>query len=267
MTTGFIGLGRMGAAMAKHLVQPLVFDVRVEATEAFENVASSVADVGERCDVISIVVFDDTQVREVIGELLTTAAAGTVIAIHSTIAPGTAPDLAANSGEVEIVDAPVTGGPMGAADAALVVMAGGSADAVALCRERFSWASRVVHAGPVGAGTRMKLAKNLISYASFVAAGEAMRLAEAAGLDLIELGNVVRQADKVTGGPGAIMFRDTAAAAATDDPWYDVLTHTRDLAEKDLTFALDLAGELGVDLPIAELALQRFGEDLGVPRG
>ena len=251
--------------MAKHLVQPLVFDVRPEATKAFENVAATVAEVGRRCDVISIVVFDDVQVRQVVGELLTTARPGAVIAIHSTIAPGTAEESAAGAEGVEIVDAPVTGGPMGAVDAALVVMAGGSAEAVARCRERFAWASRVVHAGPVGAGTRMKLARNLISYASFVAAGEAMRLAEAAGLDLVELGSVVRQSDKVIGGPGAIIVRDTAAPAATDDPLYDVLAHTRDLAEKDLTFALDLAAQLGVDLPIAELALRRFGEDLGVP--
>ena len=121
---------------------------------------------------------------------------------------------------------------MGAAEGALVVMAGGWTEAVDRCRERFAWASRVVHAGPVGAGTRMKLAKNLITYASFAAVGEAQRLAEAAGLDLIELGNVVRQSDKVTGGPGAVMFRDTAAPAPADDPWHEILVaHARSRRE------------------------------------
>lgn len=262
---GFIGLGQMGAAMAKHLVQPLVFDVRSEATKAFENVAASVADVGERCDVISVVVFDDAQVREVVDELLTTAKPKTVIAIHSTIAPGTAEELAARAGNVQIVDAPVTGGPMGAAEGALVVMAGGWTDAIDLCRERFTWASRVVRAGPVGAGTRMKLAKNLINYAAFAAVGEAQRLAEAAGIDLVELGNVVRQSDKITGGPGAVMFRDTAQPAQPDDPWHDILAHTRDLAEKDLAFALELGRQLGVEMPVTELTLQRIAEMLGVP--
>jgi 3-hydroxyisobutyrate dehydrogenase-like beta-hydroxyacid dehydrogenase len=221
--------------------------------------------VGERCDLVSIVVFDDAQVRDVVGELLTTAQAGAIIAIHSTVAPGTAEELAASSGEAEVVDAPVTGGPMGAAEGALVVMAGGSDDAVARCSDAFAWASRVVHAGPVGAGTRMKLAKNLITYASFAAAGEAQRLAAAAGLDLVELGNVVRHSDKITGGPGAIMFRDTAERAARDDPWYEVLVHTRDLAEKDLRFALDLGRELGVDLPMTELSLEHVADHLGVP--
>ncbi len=240
MKTGFIGLGQMGAAMAKHLVNPLVFDVRSEATRQFEHIAASVAEVGEQCDIVSIVVFDDAQVREVVGELLTTAKPGAVVAIHSTIAPGTAEELAASAGGIEVVDAPITGGPMGAAEGALVVMAGGSEAAVGRCRERFAWASRVVHAGPVGAGTRMKLAKNLITYAAFAAAGEAQRLAEAAGIDLIELGNVVRQSDKVTGGPGAVMFRDSTEIAAPDDPWHNILLHTRDLAEKDLAFALEL---------------------------
>jgi 3-hydroxyisobutyrate dehydrogenase-like beta-hydroxyacid dehydrogenase len=266
MTTGFIGLGQMGAAMAKHLVQPLVYDVRSEATKAFENVASSVAEIGSRCDVVSIVVFDDDQVREVVGELRTTAEPGTVIAIHSTIAPGTAEELAEQAGGAHVVDAPITGGPMGAAEGALVAMVGGSVEAVARCREVFTWASRVVHAGPVGAGTRMKLAKNLISYAAFAAVGEAQRLAEAGGIDLIELGNVVRQSDKVTGGPGAVMFRDTAEPAPADDPWHDVLLHTRDLAEKDLELALDLGRHLGVELPMAKLALERIAQALGVPR-
>ena len=266
MTTGFIGLGQMGAAMAKHLVQPLVYDVRSEATKGFSDVATTVADVGARCDVISVVVFDDAQVREVVRELLTTAKSDTVIAIHSTIAPGTAEELAAGAGDVHVLDAPVTGGPMGAADAALIAMVGGPVEAVTRCRECFAWASRVVHAGPVGAGTRMKLAKNLISYASFAAAGEALRLAEAAGLDLIELGNVVRQSDKVIGGAGAVMLRDTAAAIDADDAWFDIFSHTRDLAQKDLAFALELGRELGVDLPVTQLTLEKIAEMLGVPR-
>jgi len=263
--TGFIGLGQMGAAMAKHLVNPLVFDVRSEATRPFERVAASVAEVGEHCDVVSVVVFDDAQVREVVGELLTTAKPGTIVAIHSTISPGTAGELSVGTGGIEIVDAPITGGPMGAAEGALVVMAGGSEAAVGLCRERFAWASRVVHAGPVGAGTRMKLAKNLITYAAFAAAGEAQRLAEASGINLIELGNVVRQSDKVTGGPGAVMFRDSTQIAAPGDPWHNILVHTRDLAEKDLAFALELGRELGIELPIADLALARIADALGVP--
>ena len=266
MKLGFVGLGQIGRPMAERLEAPVVFDVRDDATQGFSDVAASAREVAERADVVSVMVVDDTQVREVVGEMLPAATPGTVIAIHSTISPKTAEDLAARSGGACVVDAPVSGGPMGAGQGSLAVMVGGPLDAFEQCREAFSpWASLVVHAGKVGDGTRMKLARNLITMASFTAAAEAQRLAEAAGLDLVELGNVVRHSDKVTGGPGAIMFRNTASPAQPGDPWLDVLVHTRELGEKDLSLVIDLGRELGVDLPVAELALQQLAAGLGVP--
>ena len=126
-------------------------------------------------------------------------------------------------------------------------------------------AAKVVHAGPIGSGTRMKLARNLMHFVAFTAATEAQRLAEAAGLDLVALGDVVRHTDAVTGGPGAIMHRGTTAPLEPADFWYGVLDHVRALGEKDLGFALDLADELGVDTPLARLALDRLGPGLGLP--
>lgn len=99
------------------------------------------------------------------------------------------------------------------------------------------------------------------------AASEAQRLAEAAGLDIRELGKVVRHSDKHTGGPGAIMLRDTTAAVAEDDFWFPILTHVRDLGEKDLSLALELGQRLGVELPLADQALGGLGDGLGVGRG
>ena len=84
--------------------------------------------------------------------------------------------------------------------------------------------TQVVHAGPIGAGTQMKLARNMMHFVAFTAATEAQRLAEAAGLDLVELGDVVRHTDAITGGPGAIMHRDTTAPLAEDDFWFGVFT-------------------------------------------
>ena len=96
------------------------------------------------------------------------------------------------------------------------------------CAEPFAlMGSEVVHAGPVGAGTRMKLARNLLHFVSFTAATEAQRLAEAAGLDLVALGEVVRHTDAITGGPGAIMHRDTTAPLDPDDFWFGVFEHVR----------------------------------------
>jgi hypothetical protein len=75
----------------------------------------------------------------------------------------------------------------------------------------------------------------------------------------------VRHSDAVTGGPSAIMVRDTTGELAPDDGLHDIFVHTRGLAEKDLTLALELAAALDVDVPLARMALDRFAEGLGVP--
>jgi 3-hydroxyisobutyrate dehydrogenase len=166
---------------------------------------------------------------------------------------------------VELVDAPVSGGAPGAQRGRLAVMVGGSETAFERVRGPFGcFADLVVHAGPVGAGTRMKLARNLLHFVAFTAASEAQRLAEAADLDITTLGKVVRHSDAVTGGPGAIMLRDRTAPIEVGDFWLPILGHVRDLGEKDLTLALDLGTRLGVELPLAELALDRLGPGLGV---
>ena len=127
------------------------------------------------------------------------------------------------------------------------------------------WASLVIHAGEPGAGTRMKLARNMLTFTSYAAACEAMKLAEQAGLDLQQLGRVVRHTDALTGGPGAIMVRENMATLTPDHWLHDAFTHTRGLGEKDLRLALALGEVVGADLPLAELALQNLAEGLGVP--
>lgn len=274
-TVGFIGLGQIGAPMATRLVDwpggLVVCDTNPDAVaplvERGAKAVDTAGDVADVAQVISVQVRNDAQVRDVVGELLPRAAAGTVIAIHSTIEPGTAEALErdATPRGVHIVDAPVSGGFMGAAEGTLAVLLGGADDAIAACRPVFErWASLVVHFGPVGAGTRAKIARNLITFVSYTAAFEAQRLAEAAGLDLNALANVVRHSDSVTGGPGAIMVRPTAAPMTADDPLRDIFANTRDLGEKDLRLALDLASQFDVELPFTALALERLGPGLGL---
>jgi 3-hydroxyisobutyrate dehydrogenase-like beta-hydroxyacid dehydrogenase len=274
---GFIGLGQIGSPMAQHLLDRpgglVVCDVRPEATKPFAEkgarVAATPAEVANLAGVISVMVRDDAEVREVVESILSTARKDTVIAIHSTIAPGTAEELARDAApmNVDVVDAPVSGGPMGAKEGSLAVLTGGAKEAVDRCREPFgSWASLIVHLGATGAGTKAKLARNLLQFAAYGAAAEAQRLAEAAGIDLAELAKVVRHSDRVTGGPGAIMLRATTAPLPQSDPLYEILSHTRDLGAKDLSLALELGRELGVDLPFAQLALDRFDAGLGEKR-
>lgn len=275
---GYIGLGNMGAPMAKRLLDRpgglTVLDARPEAVEPFTaagaRAAGDPADLARDCDVVCVTVVDDAQVRTVVAGLLDTARPGTVIAVHSTIADTTAVELAAECADrgVELVDAPVSGGAPGAEQGRLAVMVGASDAAFDAVREPFSrFADLVVHAGPVGAGTRMKLARNLLHFVSFTAAAEAQRLAEAAGLDITALGKVVRHTDAITGGAGAIMLRDTTAPIPPDDFWFPILDHVRALGEKDLSLALGLGARLGVDLPLATRALTGLGPGLGVGTG
>lgn len=272
---GYIGLGNQGAPMAKRLVDwpggLVVFDVRTEAmtplAELGATLADSVADVAA-ADVISVTVLNDAQVRDVVAELAAHAEPGTVIAIHSTIEPATAGELAEqlHPKGIHIVDAPVSGGAGAAEKGELAVMVGADEHAYERVKPVFKkWASMVVRAGEPGAGTRMKLARNMLTFIGFTAACEAMRLAEASGIDLQKLGRVVRHSDAQSGGPGAIMVRDDMKALTPDHFLHDMFVHTRGLAEKDLKLALALGDETGVDLPLARIALQDLAAGLGVP--
>ena len=272
---GYIGLGNQGAPMAKRLVDwpggLIVFDVRAESmtplAEAGATLADSVADVAA-ADVISVTVLTDAQVRTVVSELADHAKPGTVIAIHSTIEPSTAGELAEQLRPkgIHVVDAPVSGGAGAAAKGELAVMVGADDDAYEVVKPVFKqWASMVVRAGEPGAGTRMKLARNMLTYIGFAAAFEAAKLAEAAGIDLQKLGRVVRHSDAQSGGPGAILVRDDTKPLQSDHFVYDMFVHTRGLADKDLRLALELGEATGVDLPLAEIALRDLAAGLGVP--
>jgi 3-hydroxyisobutyrate dehydrogenase-like beta-hydroxyacid dehydrogenase len=268
MRIGFVGLGNIGKPMALRLATE--FDLRAydvvpepvaELVAAGATAAASVAEVAD-VDVLCVMVRDDDQVRSVASDVLSSGASP-VLVVHSTVAPSTPVEL--ESLGLRVLDAPVSGGPMGAADGTLAIMVGGGEAAYAVAEPVLTrMGSKVVHAGPLGAGTRMKLARNLIHFVAFTAVTEAQRLAEASGLDLVALGEVVRHTDKITGGPGAIMYRDTTAPLATDDFWFGVFDHVRALGEKDLAFAIELAGTLGVDVPLARLAREGLGKGLGL---
>ncbi|MGV0699880.1 NAD(P)-dependent oxidoreductase [Mycolicibacter sinensis] len=273
---GYIGLGNMGAPMARRMVEwpggVTVFDVRAEAmtplVEVGASSADSLADVAAAADIISVTVLDDAQVREVVAELAVNAKPGTVIAIHSTIADTTAAELAEQLKPqgIHVVDAPVSGGAGAAEKGQLATMVGADRAVYEQIKPAFKqWASLVIHAGEPGAGTRMKLARNMLTFTAYAAAGEAMKLAEAAGLDLQALGRVVRHTDALTGGPGAIMLLDSTAPLPADHFLHDAFTHTRGLGEKDLSLALGLGRATGVELPLAQIALQRLAPGLGVP--
>lgn len=281
---GFVGLGNIGKPMALRLassdaVELSVYDVAPAPVEdlvaAGAKAADSIGQLANTVDVICVMVRDDAQVRSVLDEAMADLRPRNDMlpvsfVVHSTVAPETTTELVAAVERVcgfavQVIDAPVSGGAMGAADGSLAIMVG--ADDWGF--ERVEpvlrlMGSKVVHAGPLGAGTRFKLARNLLHFVAFTAATEAQRLAEASGLDLVALGDVVRHTDAITGGAGAIMHRPTTAPIAPDDFWHGVLSHVVALGEKDLRFAIELADDVGVDVPLARLALERLAPGLGL---
>jgi 3-hydroxyisobutyrate dehydrogenase len=274
MQIGFVGLGNIGGAMASRLPHDslLVHDIREAAAAPYVEKGArfgSLKELAVDCDVISIVVLTDEQVRDVVGRLLESATAGTVIAIHSTIDIRTAPELAklAATKQVDVIDAAISGGPVGAAEGRLAVMVGGERAAYEKAKPVFAhWAELVLHVGPAGAGTQCKLARNLISFVSYAAGGEAQRLADAAGIDVGKLAAVVRHTEALGVGSPASLMRGTVAPVPLDDPARLIFEHGCALGEKDLSLAIAMGEELGLDAPLARHALGALAYAFGVPR-
>ncbi|MGB0972369.1 MAG: NAD(P)-dependent oxidoreductase [Mycobacterium sp.] len=272
---GYIGLGNMGAPMAQRLAAwpggLTVFDLRAEVmaplAELGATLARGVADVAA-ADIISVTVLNDEQVYGVVAELAEHARPGTVIAIHSTISPETAVELAdrLQTRGIHVIDAPVSGGGAAAEKGELAIMVGADREVYERIKPAFKqMGSMIIHAGGPGAGTRMKLARNMLSFIGYAAACEAMELAEANGINLGQLGRVVRHTDALTGGPGAIIVREDMADLPPDHWLRDAFIHTRGLGEKDLGLALALGEANAVDLPLAQVALHNLAAGLGVP--
>ena len=266
---GYIGLGNIGKPMCEtllkngqeHNVAVTAYDVFDEPVNALveqgASRASSLAELARKCLVIGVCVRDDNDVDALLygGEgLLENAKAGTVIAIHSTVTRDNtvrwAQDAAVKN--IDIIDAAITGGPHGAAAGELGIMVGGTDEALAKAQLMLDLTSKVVvHGGPVGSGVVLKLANNLMNYLAFTAAVEGVSLVEKAGLDpqkLLEIGH----ANQVVQ-PMMHMFisgRIGLKAGCTPEEAASIFAPPAGLAEKDLDHTLELAEQLGVDIPV-----------------
>ena len=264
---GYIGLGNIGKPSAKHLLcdpfRAHVYDVVPEAVAelvALGAIASaSPAELARSCTHIGICVRDDAQVEDLLyGDegLLAHAAAGTIIAVHSTVTQAGIRKWAADAAEqgIHLLDAPITGGAQGAEAGTLCYMVGGAADIVARATPVFETsADKVVHAGPLGTGIVLKLCNNLITYAEFMAMSEATRLAEAGGLSA----DVLREVGKSNGVINENMHsfisnRNALAAGCTEEQMAEIFGPFGKLGEKDLECALQTAAELGISIPYTE---------------
>jgi 3-hydroxyisobutyrate dehydrogenase len=279
MRVGFIGLGNIGRPMAERLVSgrfdTIVFDLRTEACAALAGLGARVAgscdEVAADTELVGVCVRDDDEVRRVtLGAdgVLATAAAGTLIALHSTILPSTVKEVgrAAAARGVGVVDAPITGAAAGAQSGTLTYMVGGDAAAIERCRPAFATSAKtIVHCGDLGAGATAKLCHNLIGYMSFLAAFEATLLARQAGLALDALFEVTRSNGYLNETIMAFARRRQLADGQPEDPSLQALARNfTTLAEKDLAVTLAFAREQGVTLPGAALCQQLMARVYGL---
>ena len=261
---GFVGLGIMGAPMAANLLragfivtvwnrspsrtQPLV--------EAGAVGADSPADVAAASEVTISCVTNSGDVEEVAlgpGGIIEGAAPGSVYIDCSTISPETARKVAAalEAKGVAMLDAPVSGGDVGAQAGTLAIMAGGDAATFERCLPVLQAMGRtIVHVGPNGAGQVVKLCNQIAGGLNLLAAAEAVGLARRAGVDPEKMLEVVS-----AGAAGSWMLSNLAPRAVRGDyaPGFMV-----DLMQKDLRLVLDAAHETHTPLPGTALVSQLF---------
>jgi 3-hydroxyisobutyrate dehydrogenase-like beta-hydroxyacid dehydrogenase len=269
---GFVGVGRMGGAMATKVAEagfPLtVYDVNADATAPLAGLGATVAAspraVAEQSDLVSIVVLDDEQVREVMvgrNGVLEGGRPHLAVAVHSTIHLSTLLDLAeqTRAAGIEFIDAGVSGYVTGAAKGELAVMLGGDEASIERLRPAFeTYGGLVLRMGPLGSGMKAKLARNVIAYLQVTAEYEGMRLAERAGIDLGQLARIVRYSEERSRLVDGYLGRPTVAPLDPGAPEHAMLLgaghYVTPVMRKDLGAAIELATEMGVDLPVAELA-------------
>ena len=262
----FIGLGEMGAFMAKNLVKKgfdlTVYDVLKEPMEELRVLGASVADscqeVAGVSDVIISMVRDDSQTEDVLhGEngVWEGVRKGVIIIIASTITPYHCQRIAAEGAEagIRVLDAPVSGGRTGAETGSLTIMVGGDKEDFEECRPIFEAIGKnIYYVGSTGMGEAAKLVNNLMSFINLAGLSDAIALGLKAGLELETLLNILRTS---TGDSHAVQNWDSVLTLTKE---YSQRRHgtTFDLLYKDMGLALKMAREVDQFVPVAGLCSQ-----------
>jgi 3-hydroxyisobutyrate dehydrogenase-like beta-hydroxyacid dehydrogenase len=256
-TVGFVGLGLMGQPMARHLARSgfrtRVYNrtrARAEALSAAGAlVCGSPAEAAEGAECVITMVGDVQALEEVVwgdAGVLRTLGRGSVLLQMATVSREQvrrAADACALRG-AELLDAPVTGGRVGAEQGALTVMAGGDERTLDRVRPILASFSRVVvHVGPVGAGTLVKLAINVIQAGMVEMLAESLALVRRAGLRAEALLGVLEAS---AGNSPLLRLKGAALSAGNYEPQFALKW-----MDKDLRLAAAEAKGLGAALPVA----------------
>jgi len=259
-----LGLGIMGAGMANNLLRA-GFPVNVYNRDAAKSapfaasgarVATSPRDAASDADIVISMVSDDRASRAVwLGDegALSGVKKGALLIDSSTLTVSWVEELAkaAQAAGAEFIDAPVTGSRDHAAAGQLLFLVGGSDAALERAKPVLSVMSRgIVHLGPVGSGALMKLINNFVCGVQAVALAEGLRFIENSTLDRDNALEVL-----YTGAPGSPLVKTLGPRMAARD--FQTFFFLR-LMKKDLTYAREEAGRLGITLETATAALSLF---------
>jgi 3-hydroxyisobutyrate dehydrogenase len=272
----FLGLGRMGAAMASRLLarglRLTVYNRTPQRAEPLVAAGATLAATPRAAcagaDAVVSMTADDVSSRAMwLGAdgALAAELAPRALAIEcSTVSHEWATTLARHAAErgLRYLDAPVTGLPAAAAAGELTLLVGADAAALAAARPLLdALSTRVLHFGPVGAGTAYKLAINLIGAIQIASAAEGLALAARAGLDL----NLVADAVATSQAASPQVVRNTRRIV--EGGLNRHVTFTPVLRLKDVDYALRLASSLGVATPFGAAARDAFARLVALGAG
>ncbi|MEZ5541074.1 MAG: NAD(P)-dependent oxidoreductase [Pseudomonadota bacterium] len=261
MKTGVIGLGAMGAPMARNLhaaghlaavwnrTPDKALLLREETGVA---VAATPAELARACELVILSVSADADVLELVESVRPALRAGSVVLDTSTVSRATAQQAAAALPPgAAFLDAPVSGGTEGARNGRLAMMVGGDAQVLERIRPVLaSIAARVEHMGPVGAGQATKAVNQVMAAGINQAVTEALAFAEALGLPLEAVIEVVGSG---AAGNWFLDHRGPTMARGKFEPGFRVALH-----HKDLAICKAMAAELGVSMPVVEMTLIHY---------
>jgi 3-hydroxyisobutyrate dehydrogenase-like beta-hydroxyacid dehydrogenase len=265
-TVGFIGLGTIGEPMAAHLLDtgfsltvcPHTNMAPVERLRAKgASVVANPREVAAASEIVVTCVPDAPQVEEAcLGEdgIISGAKPGTIVIDCSTIAPTESQRIAAalREHDIQMIDAPISGGPERAATGELAIMVGGEPAVFEQARPVLETMGRsVTHVGPNGMGEVVKLVNNAIIGSLMIALSETLTMAAKAGADV----NVVREVIMQSAGANFILDKWIKDRALQDN--YDPGFATS-LMQKDLGAALETGKSLGIPMMLTALSYQLY---------
>jgi 3-hydroxyisobutyrate dehydrogenase len=271
MRVGFLGLGAMGAYMARNLHKAGLLTAVWNRTPAKATALAAElkcaapttpAELAPLTDVMVLCVSADQDVRAVIDALLPAVRAGQLIIDCSTVSAETARTVAARleSAGVEFLDCPVSGGVEGARDGTLAIMCGGSAAAFSRAQPVLTAMGRTVtHFGAAGAGQAAKATNQIMCAGIIEAVSEAMAFAKANGLPLDKL---VETLGKGAGSSWYFVNRAPNMIRGAYPAGFRVRLHA-----KDLGICHDMAAAFGVELPIVERMLAEYAQLIAAGHG